>query len=368
MKRYLILVSLIIGNCPLLSPKGSIANDTSMEFRRVDPNQVPDELAMLAVVTKANYEKIKTWQGKILFEITRISRGAYAADILKRHAGVALAKDPNEFAQIVEGTIEYKIDVKNNYLFRYLNRPTPTEYIDIDKGTIYQALSKSLEDRVIITSEYRIESCPNHKKKDGTITGRIAKKQVHNQSFIYADDSDPRHCFNIGTPAWVVLSQLSENLRLYQQGTVNSTFIVVLEKAQTAKGAVYRVRMTSPTGSSPWVDERFVLDGEKGFNPTYIEVKNDKGIKVSEITTDFIEIQGIFLPSKRRVVQYDDSDGRMRRDAQWAFSDMQVNMPLPENTFSLNNLGLHDGDSYVDEITKKKYLYKDGGNLVEVNK
>jgi hypothetical protein len=346
----------------------AIGND-AVKFKRVDQNKVPDELAMLAAVTRANYEKIKTWQGRISFEDMIIYRGSYAADLLKQHAGIKSIKEPNELADKVEGMFEFKIDMEKNLLFRSMNRPKPTEYIDIDKGSTYMSLEGSLERAKIIAGEYEIESCPDRRKKDGTILHRIARKRPRRQSQIITDDFDPRSCFNTGKPAWEFLSEFAEGVRRYNKdpngavGNMPNSFFssVVLEKAQTAKGITYRVKLTIPGA----VEEKFTFDGEKGFNPTYVEVKNDKGIKISEITRDFIKIQDIFLPAKQRVVQYDGTDGRLRRKAESTFSDMQVNKVLPESTFSHKNLSLKNGDKFVDEIENKEYTYQDA-NLVPV--
>jgi hypothetical protein len=336
--------------------------DDAVKFQRVDPNKVPDELAMLADATRANYEKIKTLQGKVSFESMIIYRGAYAADLLKRHAGITV-KEPNELAQRADGTTEFKVDLGKNLFLKYMNRPKPMEHIDLDKGIAYPSLEGPYEMTKIIEDKYEIESSPYTREKDGTILSRKAEKRLRQQPGIITDDSDPRIGFNIGRPVWELLSKLSDGLRSYNKGDINSFYNVVLEKEQTAKGVIYHMQLTNPGASQPF--EKFTLDGEKGFNPTYIEVKNDKGITISEITTNFNEIGGIFLPSERHVLQYDGDDGHLRRQAKSTFSNMQVNIALPENTFSLNNLGLKNGDKFIDEIANKEFEYKDG-KLVEL--
>jgi hypothetical protein len=343
-----------------------ISADT-VEFQKVDSNKISDELAMLAAATRANYDKIKTLRGKVTFEDMIIYRGAYAADLVKRHAGITI-KEPNELAQRAEGAVEFKVDLKKNLLFKSMYWPKPTEFIDFDDNATYPSLSGAMEETKTVADKYEIVSYPYTQKKDGTILTRVAHKRLRQQPGIITDDSDPRKGFNIGRPVWELLSQFSDGLRSYNQGTINSFYGVVLEKAQTAKGVTYRMQMAKP-GASQFF-ERFILDGEKGFNPTYIEVKNDNGVTISEITTDFSKIDGIFLPSKRHVIQYDGTDGRLRRDATSTFSDMKVNIALPENTFSLNNLGLKNGDKFIDKIAGKEYKYTDA-NLVfvaDVNK
>ena len=161
-----------------------------------------------------------------------------------------------------------------------------------------------------------------------------------------------------------MLSQLSESLCLYQEGAVDSAFEIVLEKKQTGQDIFYRVQLSMPELNQPF--EIFVLEGEKAFNPTYIELRNDSGQIISITTREFIEIEGIFLPSKEHLIQF-GNDGCLQREARTILSDMQVNKPLPEETFSLNNLGLQDGDEFKDEIQGKKYTVK-AGQLVEDTK
>jgi hypothetical protein len=335
----------------------------AIEFQKVDSNKVPEELAMLAAVTKANYDNIKTLQGKMSFEDMVIYRGAYAADLVKQHAGIAV-KEPNELVQRAEGTVEFKVDLRKNLLFKSMYWPKPTEFIDFDGNATYPSLSGAMEQTKTVADKYEIESYPYTQKKDGTVLTRVAHKRLRRQPGMIIDDSDPRIAFNIGRPVWELLTQFSDGLRSYNQGTISSFYDVVLEKAQTAQGVTYRTQWAKP-GASQFF-EKFILDGEKGFNPTYIEVKNDNGITVSEITTDFNKIDGIFLPSKRRVIQYDGTDGCLRRDATSTFSDMKVNVVLPENTFLLTNLGLKNGDKFINEIESKEYKYQDA-NLVFVS-
>ena len=60
--------------------------------------------------------------------------------------------------------------------------------------------------------------------------------------------------------------------------------------------------------------------------------------------------------------QFDSTDGCLRRKMTYTITNMQLNQPIPNNTFSENNY-LVNGDSFIDEISSKKYIYQDG-NLV----
>ena len=62
-----------------------------------------------------------------------------------------------------------------------------------------------------------------------------------------------------------------------------------------------------------------------GFNPSYIEARDDLGSQLSEIFVDFVSIDGIFLPNNKMEKQYDPSNGRIRRTSNWTFNNMRVN-------------------------------------------
>jgi len=341
----------------------------AIKFQKVDQGKIPDELEMLVSATRANYEKIKTWQGKISSESTYFYyEGKYAADLVKQQAGITI-KEPNSLARTGESTTEFKIDLGKNILFKNQKRSSPIDYINPDTETTYTSLDKSSETSKIIASEYEIESSPYTKKKDGTITSWLAEKKIRYPEQDL-DESDPRFCFSIGRMPWVLLPMISEGVRRYNKDPngiegkkgPNSAFSgVILEKAQTEKGAIYRVLINSS------FEMQYTFEEKNGFNPTHIESKNAKGIKISEGDIDWVKIQDIFLPAERRVTQYDGKDGRLRREVKLTFSDMQVNMPLSENTFSINNLGLKNGDKFVDKIANKEYKYQDA-NLIEVEK
>lgn len=358
--KKMTIVALVI--MAILSFVNPVIGDNIGTFQKIDPNKIPDVLAMLAATTYENYEKIKTLKGQVSFEDMIIYRGVYAADRLKQKAGITI-KEPNKLADISEGISEFKLDLKKNILFKNVKWPNPDNFIDFNSNAIYPSLSGAKERTNIITNEYELESYPYTMEKDGTVLSRIAEKRKLNKSGIIKDESDPRICFAIGRPVWELLSQFSSGLRNYYRGDVNVFYDVVLEKKQTAKGSSYRVQLKNPGATQPF--EVFVLDGEKGFNPTYIEVINDNGVKISEITTDFNEINGIFLPIQRQVLQYDGNDGLLRRQSDSTFRDLQVNISFPENTFSINNLGLKNGEKFVDKIAGKEYKYQDA-NFVPI--
>ena len=332
-----------------------------IDFQKVDPNQIPAELMMLSVATKTNYEKIKTWQGNMDFHDVIISKGQDSVNILEQHTDVKSVNEPNELMTLYEGTVEFKIDAKNDCRFVHTVRPQPVTYTDPEKERVYTSLSGSWEQTKIVTPECEIISNPSRWTENNTIvTRRNAIRQK--ASMRKTTGSDPRESFNVGSPVWLLLSQLSQSLRQKREGV--ETYDVILEEGKTAENKlVYHIQMFMPGQSYPIL--KFILKEDAGFNPTYIEARRN-GLLISRVTTDFVKIDGIFLPSKRQEMQYDESG--LRRDSQRTINNTQINAQLPDKTFSIDNCGLEDGDSFVDEINNKSYIYKGEGKLVEIKK
>lgn len=341
-----------------------ISGSDIKEFEQIDPNVVPDELVKLADITQANYEKIKTLQGETNVEYLILYRGSLAADILKKYAGIT--KEPNEIADKSECVSTYNIDLEKDLLFFYTDWPKPSEYIDVDDNAIYTSSMQGIGKTKIVASDYEIESRIYRRKKDGTVLSRKAEKQKRRFPQMVTGDFDPRGCFNVeGKPVWLFLNELSEGLRKYQQGITEGYFGVILEKAVQDESVIYRVQLTIPGASKPY--KIFILDGTKGFNPTYLEIINiDEDITISGTATDYTDFEGIYLPTKRSFNQYDRKEGYLKAVTNSNFKNIKVNTALPENAFGIDKLGLVNGDKFLDTIKGMEYVFQDA-NFVPVD-
>lgn len=350
-EAFTVLVVVLFLNC------FSYAVDT--EYKKVDPNAIPDKLAMLISVTKANYEKIKNWQGKMTYHGVYVYRGSVAAEHLKA-ASIKVTDEPNELYQIGDSTSEFKVDVKNNRFLRHINRLEPPIYADPRKDATYKSLSPPEENTEIVTSEHQISISPFRRTKDHVVEEKIARKEKSRRT----ERSDPREAFNVGMmPVWELLSLISQSLKSHKPG-VDTYSVVLEEKTEGNIALTYRIKMTNPEKSREFFT--FVLRGEVGFNPVYTESRTEDGSAVlSESTRDFVKVQDVFLPSKWNASQYYPSDGKLLREVNRTMSDMQVNVSMPDSTFSEYNY-LQDGDRYIDDIKKKKYIYKGASKLVEI--
>ena len=101
------------------------ANDT--DYKAVDPEKTLDILELLVSDTKANFEKIKTWEGRITTETITSIRGEMAAEIFDTYTDAKPKDSLNEIQQIIKKSVEYKIDMKNNRFTATANVNLPSD-------------------------------------------------------------------------------------------------------------------------------------------------------------------------------------------------------------------------------------------------
>jgi hypothetical protein len=334
------------------------AQAKEIDYKIIEPNKVPDILSILASTTQANFDKIKTWQGRISHTAIETTRGEKAAEYLSKFTKAEPNESTNEIQRLYNRTIEFKIDVEHNRFFSFSDRSTEAyTYIDTEKGKSYLANRGPEEQLFLVTSEHEIEITPlGWRGKDNAITSRIAMKRWSGATAL----TDPRDVFHIGYKTlWLTLSQLSQHLKMPNIEKYN----IVIKEMPTNNNITYRIEIYRPNENYPF--QVLVLSGEVGFNCTYIENWYDKDSLMSKTTTEFVKLQGVFLPKKWEFSQYYRDGGLMRQEIN-SIENQQINVPIPESTFSELTY-LHSGDRVRDRITNKDFEYENG-KLVELVK
>jgi len=353
MNKKCILTSLLV---TLFWNSYSFTLAEDADYQIADSSKIPEILSMLASVTESNYNKIKTWEGRIINQEIITLRGQQAADCLKMSTDTEPNNLPSEIQRIIAKSIAYKIDVENNRFFRLSDYTAPPSYLDPKSNIVYPLHWGSGESIFIDTPGHQIEISPLSETKDRAILSRIATKNRAGAVRI----TDPRKVFYIGEKTlWLSLSQISQMLQI---PNIEKYGIVIKEKD---KGGLitYRIELSNPGKDRPF--SVVVLNAEAGFNRTYIENRYDNGSLMSKTITDFVTVQGIFLPQKWEMSQYFPDGGLMHQEV-CIIQEQQINTFIPEGAFSEFTY-LKDGDSYRDKIRNKTYDIK-AGNLVEKTK
>lgn len=355
MAKSIRCILIILSVAIVLSPNSPAQADDT-DYKIVAPNDIPKVLSMLASVTKANFEKIKTWEGRINSETMYTIRGERAAENLKTFTDAEPNDSLNEIQQIFKGAIEFKIDVKNDQFFSFMDYTGPPIYLDPKNNKAYPPSQWHPEETTFIaTPEHRIEISPLIWEKNDSISRRIAIKEQARAPLRI----DPRKVYYAGEPLWEKLSRLPQ---LIQIPSIEK-FGVVIKKKSVGDNITYRIEISKPGEDRPF--QILILSSEAGFNSIYAENRYDDGPSRTETTTEFINLQGVFLPNKWRISQY-YPDGGLKLYEDFTMEHQQINMPIPVSTFSELTY-LHDGDILRDKIANKDFEYKDG-KLIEAEK
>ena len=333
----------------------SLAEDT--DYKIVDSSEVPDILSAMASATQSNFEKIRTWEGRVTNETLFMIRGEQAGEYLTKFTDAEPNQCPNEIQQLSDSTVEFKIDLLNNRFFSLLDRPEPFIYLDLNSKKTYLSKSGSTEIIQIVTPEHQIDISPLSKPKNHVVLDRTAiikqPRPTHR--------TDPREVFYSGNRTiWKTLSMFAQSL----QTSGIETYGIILKEKSEGDHILYRLEISMPGQNEPF--SILVFDSEAGFNPVYIENRYEQdGSLRSKITNEFAAIQDVFLPVKWEISQYFPDGGLMRREI-CTIEEQQINTAIPSRTFSELTY-LKEGDQIRDEIQNKKYTIK-AGKLVENTK
>jgi hypothetical protein len=349
--KYVLIILLLA----IIWSPNALAQVDDTDYRIVDPNAIPDVLSMLASVTQINFEKIKTWQGRITNKNIITIRGEQSAELLKEYTDAEPNDSLNEIQGISDMTIEFKIDVENNRFFSLLECTEPPVYLDPQKDKSYPSLRwVPVEQIQIVTSEHQVKISPYNWGEKEPILKRIAIKELPRPNF----RTDPRGAFYIGEKTlWIGLLQLDQALQIL--GIEKSR--AVIKKKSVGDDTAYRIEVYE--AGKDILLSIIILSSEAGFNRTFFENWYRDGSLMSKVTTEFVNLQGVFLPRKWEMEVYYPDGGLMRQE-DCTIEHQQINKSIPDSTFSVQN-HLREGDVFRDKIANKEFEYKDG-ELVEI--
>ncbi|MDD5063666.1 MAG: hypothetical protein PHQ35_02755 [Phycisphaerae bacterium] len=336
-------------NCP--------AREDGGDYTIVEPNEIPGILSIIASSIQGNFEKIKTWQGWITDVSVTSVRGELAGELLKKASkDVDPNNLPDEIQVIHNSRTEYKINVANNHFSSLSDRTEPPAYLDPKNSKIYPLDWGPGERIFLITSDYKTEiTAASWGTKDKVISSRMAVKEppggVHKL--------DPRKVFYFGEKTfWRALRNILQNI----QTPDIEHYGVVIKKRVAGDNTTYRLEISD---SGKKLLSTHIFSSEMGFNQTYFETYFDDGSLRSKKTIEFTKVQNVFLPKKWEGAVY-FRDGGLDWQEDCTIENQQINMPIPDNTFSELTY-LNSGDKVRDKITNKDFEYKNGA-LVELVK
>lgn len=357
------VVLLILFN---LTGAEGLRGDIASEFRPVDSNRIPEILTMISSRIKSNYDKIKTWQGETNFTIDTIYEGAAAERKFNTRTD-GIGKTPNTVIQHIEGRRQFAVDLEKDFLYANVIRENPPYYMDLETGRDLGTKSAPSQKVSILTPEYYINWGP-HEMRDGAITSRKAVKQVRQKGLTCTNlsppVSDPRECFVVvGQPIWETFAWVLQYIKERGEFSVDG-YAMKAEECTDGNLTKYRIQIPGKVSPEHYLFITMVFSSEKGFNIISLETTRSDGQLFQKKTWDYGLVDGVYLPIKTTEQNFRPDTGQLSYDKISTFKNLKINQPIPAETFTYKNLGLKNGDKFIDKILDKEYTYQDG-QLIE---
>jgi hypothetical protein len=365
-------VVILLISFSILDAKASDANTTS-EFKPVDPNRIPEILTMISEQVRSNYEKIKTWQGETDVETDFIDEGTEAERIFKERTN-STGEIPKVVKEHKETGHQFAADIEKDFLYSNLYQKIPPVYTDSESGR--NLGTKSLRPWFtfsITTPEYSISSMPGTFHGNSIVVRRAVKETRQKGSTCTSGMPpayDPRETFTTaGGKVWesfpLILQYINEHGKYSFGG-----YDLKVEESTSGNITKYRIVIPNKAISGEYHFLTKIFSSEAGFNMTSFEVVTEEGKVLLEWKWDYDLIDGVYLPKVTSQRNFTRKDGKLDYEKRRTFKNQKVNKPIPAETFTYKNLGLKDGDEFIDKIAGKEYRYQDANLVfvVDVNK
>lgn len=366
MKTFSVIfvVGLIISNRLVMG--GNQLYQDSDKFSSIDVNEIPRILNMLSDNIQNNYKRVRTWEGKVESELDYIHEGKAAERIFKSSTN-NIGETPRAIIKSVESIIEFSLDAEKENVFVHAYTNKPIKYNDLDTGRDLGAKGIPGDERAILTKEYYITSGAD-RMRDGIVTSRKAIKQNLKDCTTCQSQSvfDPRESFNAGQPVWKTIQHVLEQIKKNGEWKVNGHNLNI-EKNKTGDVVKYRIVMPGKITEGNLVFTTMVFSGEKGFNITLFQVSDANDRIFQHATWDYEAVEGTYLPKETTHQNYMGKNGGLSYSKKMSFENSRVNHSIPADKFTYKNLGLKNGDRFVDKIENKEYRYEDANLVPDTN-
>jgi len=327
----------------------SLAIGQSETFQVVESEKIPDILRTISNQSKQNFEKIHTWQGEIYLS-------------------------PNEVADVNSSRIIFKCDLDKELSYSKVRRKTLMHYCDLT-GKVLETKSGISLSSHIATNEYRISVEPSTSWKGEVIERKAIKEKIDGDEPPCENCKGlqpaylPRYIFDIESPVWVRYPRLVEIIEEKGEHIVDGLTLRVEQR--TLSGDVqYRVHepfsMNVFDINNVWVVKTFSANAS--YNMISSKMTSAEGQLMQQKSLEYQKVDGVYVPIRGTEDTFDYRDFSLRVHKEQVFKNVRINGVIPAETFTYKNLGLKDGDKFIDKIQDKEYTYQDGKLVEEAKK
>jgi hypothetical protein len=357
-----------------------IAGDNQQcKWVAVDQNDFAEILTMINSRVEENYDRIKTWRGKVNMTFKNVCTGE---DVKRLYEEMLVDKPlPNEIIDNVELKKEFAVDVNKGLLYES-TYPDAQQYItdaQTGKNLKLNELVQIGGESKILTPDYHI-NCRELKNRDGIIVGRKVIKQKRPAGKLTCQSNlppvfDPRDTIRIfGDIKEETFAPLGGTFAKYlnffnKNPLLDGYPTITVEECVLGNIKKYRITLITlekdGDGKTVHLFDKLVCSSDVGFNVVSYSYSDASGKILREKTFEYDLFNGVYLPVQKNEVNFDYQTGNLKTQSSVTFFNEKVNEPISEDVFTYKNLGLQENDRFIDKIEGKEYKVKDA-NLVFV--
>jgi len=346
----------------------SLGNNTKKDFQPVSSDQMSDILTMISNVTQSNYDKIKIWQGKVDATIGIISEGTEAERVFKNKTD-GVGQVPKKLITFNESTVEFAVNFEKGLFFDKKFFRSPLRYIDADSGRVLGTESIVGSTTTIVTPEYRITNVPLV-SKHVIITHQAVKEKrafEESRSTFRKNIYDPRIEAIDGGALRGSFLFLINYIEKHGEFRIDGQSLRI-EKHVAGTATEYRLEIPSPQlNPGEFVYTTMIFNSDKGFNITLSETRTADGKLYNKLIWEYEVINGVYLPTRTMSQTFKGEKAELDNTRECIYTNLKLNQAIPEETFTYKNLGLKNGDKFIDKILGKECSYQNG-DLIPIAK
>jgi len=351
----------------------AIAAD-EQQWVRVPEENYAEILELVVLCTKANYEEIAFWKGKMNIHEEIHFWGADAAE--KSHAvdTNSIAKYSKHICEIDNVLSEFAIDMRNNKIYSSVEPDVQYKAVDLDQYVPIRKNVRSPKVKTILSPDYYMWFMPDEKFSQKVRSLRAEKtafiESSENEN-VKAFDREPREFFNSGgenVKLWDTLLKIRGRIDDRIKESIAGYPHIEISSLETDKGVKYRIITTWKGGENyeiKYIRHYLEVDESVSFNAIKTERTNSDGIKTNSNEYTYEKIGEIYLPKNIKKEQY-NLKGEPVFTSEITIDTTGLNTPLPEDTFTIKNLGVEEGTLVTDKINNTEFRYSEG-NLVPIS-
>ena len=357
-------------------------NNQECQWVPVDQNSFAEILTMINSRVEENYDRIKTWQGKVKVVTESVNEG----NRKRSYEQILVDKPlPSKIIDHVELTKEFAVDANKGLLYESVYPDAQRQITDTQTGRNLQ-LKELVQigigsGKYILTPNYQLH-CRDIKNRDGVIVRHDVIKQLRPPGELTCQGNlrpvfDPRETMRVfGDITGESFAPLGGSFAKYlaffdKEGghSIGGYPTITVEECNVGDVKKYRIALLGlskdSTGATVHFFYNLVCSNEEDFNVVSFTITDSNDRVLENKTWRYGLINGVHLPIQKNKLRFDYQTGNLTNQSTISFIDQKVNNPISDEVFTYKNLGLKNGDKFVDKIQNKEHTYQDG-ELIEV--